>query len=339
MAIFTPFTQRGLTLKNRIVMSPMCMYMAEGDGKATDFHFVHYGTRAVGGVGLVMVEATAVESRGKITPNDLGLWEDSQIEGLSRIVQFCKQWGAAVGIQLGHAGRKAELDVPIVSASAIPFKDGDQTPQELDKAGIQQIIEAFVAAAKRAEAAGFDIVEIHGAHGYLLHQFLSPISNKRTDEYGGSLDNRCRLLLEVISAVREVWPAEKPLYLRLSAVDYPEGGLTVEESVEIAKRAKAAGIDLIDVSSGGLLPVPPNKVFPGYQVSFGEAIRRGAGVATGSVGLITSSEQAQEIIGNERADLVFLGRELLRNPYWVLQTAKKLGVAYEWPTGSYGAAF
>ncbi|MCI1692573.1 NADPH dehydrogenase NamA [Aneurinibacillus aneurinilyticus] len=329
--IFTPFTQKNVSLRNRIVMSPMCMYTAEDDGKATDWHYVHYGTRAAGGVGLVMQEATAVEARGRISHYDLGIWSDEHIEPLRRIVSFVKAQGAAAAIQLAHAGRKAMLNDTIVAPSAIPFDEKSQIPHELTEAEIDDVIEAWRQGARRAREAGFDIVEIHGAHGYLINEFLSPLSNKRTDKYGGDLKGRCLFLTQVIEAVKQEWPEENPLYLRLSVVDHAEGGLTIEDSVEIAKIAKEAGVDLIDCSSGAILPVAPKRIFPGYQVSYAETIRREAGIATGSVGLIEEHTLANEIIGNERADLIFLGRVLLRNPYWVLQASKERHREYAGP--------
>ncbi|AMA73753.1 MULTISPECIES: NADPH dehydrogenase NamA [Aneurinibacillus] len=331
MSIFTPFTQKNVTLRNRIVMSPMCMYTAGDDGKATDWHYVHYGTRAVGGVGLVMLEATAVESRGRISHQDLGIWSDEHIKPLRRIVHFVKAQGAAAAIQLAHAGRKAQVKDAIVAPSAVPFDENSPVPQELSEEEIEKVLDAWRQAARRAREAGFDIVEIHGAHGYLINEFLSPLANKRTDRYGGSLEGRFLFLKRVIEAVKQEWPEENPLYLRISAVDHVEGGLTIEDSIKIAGMAKEAGVDLIDCSSGAILPVVPKKIFPGYQVSYAEAIRKQAGIATGCVGLIDDPSLANEIIGNERADLVFLGRVLLRNPYWVLQAAKQRNREYEGP--------
>ncbi|MFT9847310.1 NADPH dehydrogenase NamA [Aneurinibacillus sp. REN35] len=327
--IFTPFVQKNVTLRNRIVMSPMCMYTAEDDGKATDWHYVHYGTRAVGGVGLVMLEATAVEARGRISHRDLGIWSDEHIDPLRRIVSFVKDQGAAAAIQLAHAGRKAQLEnTTIVAPSSIAFDEKSIVPHEMTEADIEEVLEAFRQGARRAREAGFDIVEIHGAHGYLINEFLSPLANKRTDQYGGDIQGRMRFLALVIEAVKQEWPKENPLYLRLSCVDHAEGGLTIEDSVQIAKMAKEAGVDLIDCSSGAILPIAPKKMFPGYQVTYAETIRRDAGIATGSVGLIEDHTLANEIIGNERADLVFLGRVLLRNPYWLLQAAKLRGREY-----------
>lgn len=323
--IFQPFTQKNVTLPNRIVMSPMCMYSAGEDGKVTDFHRVHYGTRATGKVGLIMLEATAVESRGRISTKDLGLWNDSQIEGLKEIVQFAHSQGVKTAIQLAHAGRKADTPEPVIAPSAIAFDDKSQMPQAMTAEDIQTVITAFKEAARRAKEAGFDIIEIHAAHGYLIHEFLSPLSNKRTDQYGRDLDGRARLLQEVIEAVKTVWGNECPLYVRISAVDHDPDGIHLEDSIRLAHKLKAWGVDLIDVSSGGLLPKAPAKIHPGYQVPFADAIKKDTGIKTGAVGLITTPEQAEDILGNERADLVFMGRELLRNPYWVLDAARKQG--------------
>ncbi|MCG0238560.1 MAG: NADPH dehydrogenase NamA [Firmicutes bacterium] len=335
--LFEPITFRGVTLRNRIVMSPMCQYSAGPDGRATDWHLVHYGARATGGVGLILVEATAVESRGRISTEDLGLWDDSQIEPLARIVRYCKSQGAAMGIQLAHAGRKAWSftkgqgpEAP-VGPSPVPYAPDWVTPRPLDAEGIEQVVAAFQAAAARALAAGFDVVEIHAAHGYLLHSFLSPLSNQREDEYGGSLGNRMRLLLRVVEAVRRVWPEEKPLFVRVSASDYVAGGLEPDDLVQVARALAPLGVDLVDCSSGGLVSNARIPVGPGYQVPFAEKIRREVGIPTGAVGLITRPEQAEEILLNGRADLVLLGRELLRNPYWPLQAARILGAEVQWP--------
>ncbi|TCW35822.1 NADPH2 dehydrogenase [Laceyella sacchari] len=329
--LFQPFTQKEVTLPNRVVCSPMCMYSAGDDGKVTDWHMVHYGTRAAGKVGLLMVEATAVEPRGRISTNDLGLWSDEQMDGLKQIVSFAHSQGSKTAIQLAHAGRKAIVDEPIIAPSAIPFSEGDKTPLEMGKEEIAQVIEAFAQAARRASEIGFDIIEIHAAHGYLLNQFLSPLSNKRTDEYGGDLNGRARLLKEVIQAVKAEWGTSRPLYVRISAVDYHPDGIQLADSVALARMMKEWGVDLVDVSSGGITPQPPDRIFPGYQVSYAETIKREAGIATGAVGLITTPEQAEEIIANGRADLVFLARVLLRDPYWTIHAAKKLGVEYIGP--------
>jgi len=334
--LFSSFTLRGLTLRNRIAMSPMCMYSAEADGLATDFHLAHLASRATGGVGLIITEATAVEPRARISTNDLGIWDDAQVEPFARIVKLCKSQGAAVAIQLAHAGRKAWTPtkgvgpLPAIAPSALPFDVGWTAPQEASIAELDGIVGAYLAAVKRALRAGFDAIELHAAHGYFLHQFLSPLSNQRTDAYGGSLDNRCRMLLRVVDAIRAEVPERMPLVVRLSCSDYVSGGLTIEDQVQVASKLKAHGVDAIDCSSGGNTPqVPP--VGPGYQVPFAERIRREAGLPTMAVGLITSPEMAEEIVRNGRADLVVLGRELLRNPYWPLQAARSLGEDITWP--------
>ena len=334
--LFSPFVLRGVTLRNRIAMSPMCMYSAAEDGAATNFHLAHLAARATGGVGLIIAEATAVEARGRISTNDLGLWDDAQIEPLSRIVRLCKAQGAVLCSQLAHAGRKAWTPTkgagpsPAVAPSAIPF-DADWTaPHELAPVELDGIVAAYRAAALRALRAGFEAIEVHAAHGYFLHEFLSPISNHRTDQYGGLLENRVRMLLRVVDAVREVLPESQPLSVRLSCTDWIEGGLTIEDQVQVARWLKAHGVDLVDCSSGGSTPqLPP--VGPGYQVPFAEKIRREAGIATMTVGLITTPEMAEEIVRNGRADLVAMGRELLRNPYWPLQAARALGHDIAWP--------
>ena len=334
--LFTPFTLRGVTLCNRIAMSPMCMYTAAEDGLATAWHLAHLVSRAVGGVGLIVTEATAVEARGRISVNDLGLWNDEQIEPLARIVRLCKSQGAVMCTQLAHAGRKAFSaqkgvgPAQPVAPSAVPFDADWVIPQELAHAEMDAIVSAFRAAAQRALAAGFGAIELHSAHGYLLHQFLSPLSNRRADEYGGSLENRARMLLRVVDAVRQVWPESQPLIVRLSGVDWAEGGLTIDDQVQVARWLKAHGVDMVDCSSGGIVPVVPN-AGPGYQVPFAEKIKREAGIPTMSVGLITAPEMAEEIVRNGRADVVALGRELLRNPYWPLHAARALGHDVAWP--------
>lgn len=337
--LFSPLTLRSLTLRNRIMMSPMVMYSADDDGQATDWHLAHYLARAVGGTGLLLTEATAVEPRGRITQRDLGLWEDAQIEPLARIVRLVRAEGAAIGVQLAHAGRKAWSDnkghgpeLP-VGPSAQPFDDEWCTPHELSPAEIDHIVAAWQAAAVRAQAAGVDVVEVHAAHGYLIHQFLSPLSNHRTDDYGGglSLTKRMRFLLRVVEAVRQVWPEDKPLLVRVSATDWTEGGLTPDDIVIVARALKDLGVDVVDCSSGGAVPVPPPDIGPGYQVPFADQVRRKAGIATATVGLITTPELADEIVRNGRADLVALGRELLRHPYWPLDAARTLGYEITWP--------
>lgn len=337
--LFTPLTIRGITFPNRIAMSPMCEY-SSNDGFANDWHLVHLGSRAVGGAGLVVAEATAVEPRGRITYADLGLWKDDHIENLRRITTFVKSQGAVPGIQLAHAGRKASAHVPwdggaaiapqepngweAVAPSPIAFRDGDPTPHMLGETEIAEIVRAFAAAARRALAAGFEVVEIHGAHGYLINEFLSPLSNQRNDKYGGSMENRLRFLVEIVSAVRTEWPPEFPLFLRISATDWVEGGWSVEHSVELAQRVRPLGVDLIDCSSGGLVPYAKIELGPGYQVPFARQIRSGAAILTGAVGMITNVKQADAIIRDQEADLVLLARELLRRPYFAMHAAQQL---------------
>ena len=334
--LFSPLTLRGVTLRNRIAMSPMCMYSCGEDGLATDFHLAHLVARAVGGAGLVMTEAAAVEARGRISTSDLGIWNDAQVEPLARIVRLGKAQGAVMCTQLAHAGRKAWSPTkgvgpaPTVAPSPIPFDADWTTPRELSTAELDGIVSAFRAAAQRAVQAGFDAVEVHGAHGYLLHEFLSPIANHRTDEYGGSLENRARLLLRVVDAVREALSETRAILVRLSCTDWIEGGLTIEDQAQVARWLKAHGVDLLDCSSGAITSFVPS-VGPGYQVPFAEKIRREAGIATMSVGLITTPEMAEEIVRNGRADMVALGREFLRSPYWPLQAARALGHDLTWP--------
>ncbi|WP_191565284.1 NADPH dehydrogenase NamA [Metabacillus idriensis] len=327
--LFTPYTVKNVTLKNRIVMSPMCMYSSHREGgMVEDFHMTHYISRAVGGAGLIMIEATSVTPQGRISPQDLGIWNDEHADGLAKLVDGMKQYGAKTAIQLAHAGRKAVLEGEIISPSALAFNEKMKTPAAMTKEQISETIQAFKDGAIRAKKAGFDIIELHGAHGYLINQFLSPLSNKRTDEYGGSKENRYRFLQEVIEAVKDVW--DGPLFVRVSATDYHPEGLDVEDYVEFSTWMKEQGVDLIDVSSGALVPADI-KVFPGYQVKFAERIREGAGINTGAVGLITSGIQADEILGNERADLIFLARALLRDPYWPRTAALELGAEIEAP--------
>ncbi|NNV05652.1 NADPH dehydrogenase NamA [Geobacillus sp. C56-T2] len=327
--LFSPYTIGGLTLKNRIVMSPMCMYSCETkDGTVRTWHKIHYPARAVGQVGLIIVEATGVTPQGRISERDLGIWSDDHIPGLRELVGLVKEHGAAIGIQLAHAGRKAEVPGEIIAPSAIPFQESSRTPKEMTKADIEETVQAFQNGARRAKEAGFDVIEIHAAHGYLINEFLSPLANHRQDEYGGSPENRYRFLGEVIDAVREVW--DGPLFVRISASDYHPDGLTASDYVPYAKRMKEQGVDLIDVSSGAVVPARID-VYPGYQVPFAELIRREADIPTGAVGLITSGWQAEEVLRNGRADLVFLGRELLRNPYWPYAAARELGVSIEAP--------
>jgi 2,4-dienoyl-CoA reductase-like NADH-dependent reductase (Old Yellow Enzyme family) len=349
--LLSPLTIRGVTLRNRVVMSPMCQYSST-DGLASDWHLVHLGSRAVGGVALVVVEATAVTAEGRISPADMGIWSEQHAEPLARIARFVRAQGAAAGIQLAHAGRKASCEPPwaggarilpgaggwpVVGPSSIPFNEGEPAPTPLDEAGINGVVDAFEAAARRALAAGFNVIEVHAAHGYLLHEFLSPLSNHRTDSYGGSLENRMRLTLRVAERVRQVMPGELPLFVRISATDWVEGGWDVEQSVVLARHLKERGVDLIDVSSGALVPKARIPVGRGYQVPLARRVREGAGILTGAVGLITEPRQANEIVTEGDADLIFIGRELLREPYWALKAQQELGQEPSWPT-QYGYA-
>ncbi len=344
--LFDELKIRGVTLRNRIAVSPMCQYSCV-DGMATDWHLVHLGSRAVGGAALVFTEATAVTPEGRISPQDLGIWNDAQADALVRTVSFIREQGAASGIQLAHAGRKASVRRPwdppgvvpeseggwarIEAPSAIPFSHETLVPHEMTEADIAGVVAAFVAAAKRSLAAGFDVIELHAAHGYLLHEFMSPISNKRTDRYGGAFENRTRLAREVVVAVRAVWPESHPLFVRISATDWTEGGWDLPQSIELSRALKGLGVDMIDTSSGGNVATATIPLGPGYQVPFAEAIRREAGIATGAVGLITDAEQAEQVIQSEQADMVLLARELLRDPYWPLAAAQELGQNISWP--------
>jgi len=343
--LFAPLVLRGLTLPNRIAVSPMCQYSAEGDGRATDWHLVHLGGLAQGGAGLVLTEATAVTPAGRISPHDLGLWDNTQVEPLARIVRFVQRQGAVAGVQLAHAGRKASGRPPWLGGvlplaeggwagaapSALAFDEAWHAPEALDLEGIAQVKAQFRAAVLRALAAGFQVVEVHGAHGYLLHQFLSPLTNRRQDSYGGSFGNRTRLLCEVVETVRAVWPEDRPLLVRLSATDWVAGGWDLEQSVALAGLLRPLGVDLVDCSSGGIAPGIQIPLKPGYQVPFAARIRKQGGVPTGAVGLITEPAQAQAILQEGQADLVLLGRELLRNPRWPLRAARELGVTIPWP--------
>lgn len=345
--LFTPLQLRDVEFRNRIGVSPMCEYSSM-DGFANDWHLVHLGGLAVGGAGLVMTEATAVTPEGRISPQDLGIWSDAHVATLTRITEFMRAQGAVPGMQLAHAGRKASTRRPwegvgavtvaeggwadVVAPSAIPYAPNFPMPNELTASGIQRITTAFRTAAERALTAGFRVVEIHAAHGYLLHEFLSPLSNVRTDIYGGSFENRIRLCLNVVAAVRSVWPEQYPLLVRISATDWMEGGWDVEESVELAARLRDSGVDLVDCSSGGLAHGARIALKPGYQVPFAERIRRDAGIPTAAVGLITEAEHANQIIAEGKADMVFLARELLRQPHWPLLAAHRLGVTVPWPS-------
>lgn len=343
--LFDPITFRSLTLANRIIVSPMCQYSSV-DGFATDWHLVHLGSRAIGGAGLVFTEATAVTADGRISPQDLGIWDDRHVEMLARITRFVRDQGVAVGIQLAHAGRKASTSPPWtgihavspseggwtpVAPTAEPFSPTYPVPRPLATDEIPAIVDAFAQAAQRAVTAGFQVAELHAAHGYLIHQFLSPLVNTRTDQYGGSFENRIRLCLEVVTAVRAAWPANLPVFVRISSTDWKDGGWDIEQSVELAKRLRMLGVDLVDCSSGGTVPDAVIPIGPGYQVPFAERIRRDASIATGSVGLITDPQQADEIVREGRADCVLLARQLLRDPYWPLHAAQALGHTVPWP--------
>jgi 2,4-dienoyl-CoA reductase-like NADH-dependent reductase (Old Yellow Enzyme family) len=343
--LFSPLPLRALVIRNRVAVSPMCQYSST-DGLATDWHLVHLGSRAVGGAGLIMTEATAISPEGRISPQDLGIWGDNHIEALARITRFIRSQGAASGIQLAHAGRKAstkrpwEGGAPLTAAegawtpvgpSPLPFADGYSVPQELDEQGIKAVIHQFQEAARRAMAAGFDLIEIHSAHGYLLHSFLSPLTNKRKDRYGGTLPNRMRLLLEVVGAIREVIPERMPLFVRISASDWVEGGWDIEQATTLASALRDAGVDLVDCSSGGAVPHVKITAEPGYQVPFAERIRKQGKIATAAVGVITDPEQAEAIIRSGQADLIMMGRALLRRPYWPLHAARSLGQQIDWP--------
>ena len=344
--LFTPFAVRSVTLRNRILVSPMCQYSST-DGFATDWHLVHLGSRAVGGAAAVIAEATAVSPEGRISPHDLGIWKDEHVEALSRITRFIAEQGSVAGIQLAHAGRKASVDAPwrggrtldvseggwrpLYAPSAEAFSSRTPVPVEMSIGDIERIVGDFARAAARALIAGFQLIELHGAHGYLLHEYLSPLSNKRTDAYGGSFENRIRFTLETVDAVRRVWPDDLPLFIRLSSTDWTEGGWDIAQSTELARILHGRGVDLVDASSGGNMAGAKIPVGPGYQVAFAEAIRRDAGIPTGAVGLITDPHQADEIIRGGKADVVILARELLRDPNWPLRAARELGVKVKWP--------
>jgi 2,4-dienoyl-CoA reductase (NADPH2) len=349
--LLSPLIIRGVTLRNRIAVSPMCQYCAS-DGLPDDWHLVHLGSRAVGGAGLVFTEATAVTPEGRISPGDLGIWDDHHIEPFARIARFVHRMGAVAGIQLAHAGRKAshrppwqggtalkpeEGAWPVVGPSPVPFDEGEPVPIQLDEAGIKAVIAAFMAAARRAVQAGMKVVELHAAHGYLLHEFLSPLSNRRTDRYGGSLENRMRLVLEVAGELRRVLPEEMPLFVRISTTDWAEGGWDLEQSIALARTLCPLGVDLIDCSSGALVPRVRIPVEKNYQVPFAAAIRREVGILTGAVGMITEPAQADEIITSGSADLVLLAREMLREPYWALKAEQALYQEPNWPV-PYGYA-
>jgi 2,4-dienoyl-CoA reductase-like NADH-dependent reductase (Old Yellow Enzyme family) len=345
-SLFSPLALRGVTLANRIAVSPMCEYSSV-DGFANDWHLVHLGSRAVGGAGLVFTEATAVVPEGRISPEDLGIWKDEHVPMLARIASFIREHGSVAGMQLAHAGRKASTAAPwnggkpigvehggwspIFAPSAIPFDQGYQTPVPLDRAEIHGLVSSFAEAAQRALDAGFQVIELHAAHGYLVNEFLSPLSNVRSDEYGGSFENRTRFLREITEAVRQVWPDALPLFVRISATEWTDGGWEIEQSVELARMLAPLGVDLIDCSSGGNVPKVRIPLVPGYQVPLAERVRKESGVATGAVGLITSAHQADEIVRSGKADLVLLARQELRDPYFPLHAARELGAPIAWP--------
>ncbi len=343
--LFQRLRIKDIEFRNRIVVSPMCQYSSQ-DGFPNDWHLVHLGSRAVGGAGLVISEASAVTEDGRISPNDLGIWKDDHIAPLRRITDFIHAQGAIAGVQLAHAGRKASVRVPwegrraiapdeggweVSAPSPIPFTEGDPLPHELTRKKIQKLIGCFRDATIRAVKAGFRVVELHAAHGYLIHEFLSPLSNRRTDEYGGEFNNRIRFLLEIVGAVNKVWPSAYPLFVRISATDWTDKGWTPEDSVDLARRLKEAGVDLIDCSSGGNSTEVNIPVAPQYQVPFAEKLKREAGILTGAVGLITTSAEAEAILTEGRADMIILARELLRDPYFPMRAARELSAELPWP--------
>jgi 2,4-dienoyl-CoA reductase-like NADH-dependent reductase (Old Yellow Enzyme family) len=345
MSLFSPLTVKTITFKNRVVVSPMCQYSSQ-DGLVNDWHKVHLGSRAVGGAALVIMEATAVTPEGRISAGDVGLWSDHQTEPMKSITSFISSQGSVPGIQLAHAGRKAGTFIPWKGSGSVPLNDGgwetlgpsalafDPThaaPKAMTFGDIQKTIDAFVHATRRAVEAGFKVVEIHAAHGYLLHQFLSPLSNQRADNYGGSLENRMRFPLEIVQAIRKAWPDSLPLFIRISATDWVDGGWTLEESVEFCKKVKTLGVDVVDASSGGMVPYAQIKLSPGYQVPFAEKIKKEAGIHTMAVGMVTEPSQADALIREGKADLVALARVFLRDPYWVFNAAHELNVDIPWP--------
>ncbi|MDR2487009.1 MAG: NADPH dehydrogenase NamA [Clostridiales Family XIII bacterium] len=330
--LFDEIRLKDLTLKNRIAMAPMCVYSAGADGKVTDWHLLHYGTRAVGGVGLLVLEATAVSPEGRISSNDLGLWCDEQVDGMSRLVETVHALGGKVGVQLAHAGRKCTADVPLIYApSAIAYDAESRVPVAMAQEDIEKVAGDFREAARRALQAGFDLVQIHAAHGYLINEFLSPLTNRREDGYGGDYSGRGRILAEVVHAVKDAWPGGKPLEVRVTAEDYGEGGNTVVDVIEMLKPIIPAGIDSVNVSTGGVIPVVP-KAVPGYQIPAAAAIKDALGIPTVAGGLVTEASEADGYLTQGKADMIYMGRELLRNPYWPLAAAKALGVEIPWPT-------
>jgi 2,4-dienoyl-CoA reductase-like NADH-dependent reductase (Old Yellow Enzyme family) len=344
--LFEPIEIGGIKIKNRIIMAPMCMYSAE-NGVISSFHMSHLGARAVGGVGLIIVEATGVSPEGRISPYDAGIWNEEQVAAFKPVVDFCKSCGTVMGIQLAHAGRKASTNAPwlgdnplkpeeggwqVFAPSPIPFMEGHPVPKEMGENDIKKVVEDFANGAKNADKAGFDIIEIHAAHGYLINEFLSPVTNKRKDEYGGSLENRARLLMKIIEAVKDGnWPKSKTIFVRISAVDWVEGGFDIKSAVVLVGMLKKAGVSLIDCSSGGIAPNAKMNIYYGYQLGFAKEIREKADIAVSGVGLITKPEFADFILSSGTADMVEMGRELLRNPYWPLKAAHELGVDIEWP--------
>jgi 2,4-dienoyl-CoA reductase-like NADH-dependent reductase (Old Yellow Enzyme family) len=343
--LFSKLKLRDVEFRNRVFVSPMCQYSSD-NGLPTEWHHVHLGSRAVGGAGLVMVEATAVSAEGRISPLDSGIWSDAHTAAFAPIARFIKEHGAAAGIQIAHAGRKASTDAPwnggksvlpaaggwqTIGPSPVPFSATMPSPRQMSKEDIDAVAAQFVAAAHRAQAAGFVVLEMHMAHGYLLHEFLSPLSNRRTDDFGGALANRMKVPLRVAREVRAAWPAHLPMFVRISATDWADGGWDLEQSIALARELKTIGVDLIDCSSGGLVPGAQIPVEAGFQVPFAQAIRQKAAIATGAVGLITEAKQAEQIIAEEKADVVFLARQMLRDPYWPLHAAAELGVDVPWP--------
>ncbi|MFA9390506.1 MAG: NADH:flavin oxidoreductase/NADH oxidase [Prolixibacteraceae bacterium] len=343
--LFSPLTIKGISFRNRIAISPMCQY-SSSDGLANDWHTVHYGSRAAGGAGLIIQEASAISPEGRITPSDMGIYTDEHVIHLQKITQFIQQHGAVAGIQLAHAGRKAGCAEPwnggkqlksndggwtTVSSSTLPFNIEDKAPLALDQLGIQKVISDFKRAAERSLKAGYQVIEIHAAHGYLIHQFLSPLINQRSDEYGGPFENRIRLLLEIVKEIQTVWPDHLPLFVRISATDWVEGGWDIDEAVQLSALLKKEGVDLIDCSSGGTVPYAKINAAPGFQVPFAERIKKETGILTGAVGLITQAQQAEEILAKGQADLILIGRESLRDPNFPLNAAKTLGDEIDWP--------
>lgn len=336
--VFTPFTLGGMTARNRIALSPMLMYAAAADGLVTDRHFVHYGARALGGVGMVVTEVLAVEPRGRISEHDLGLWDDAQVAGLARLVGFLRDCGTCSVAQLAHAGRKSGLPGPALAPSALAYDANLGAPRAASHAELDAVVTGYAAAAGRALMAGFDGLQLHAANGYLLHEFLSPVANRRTDDYGGALQNRARLLLEVAHAVRSRWPAGRPLMVRLCAADLVDGGLTLDDAIRVSRWLRDAGVDLIDVTTGNIVPGYSGPVFPGYQVAYAERLRHALDMPVATSGSLASLDLLEEIVGAGRADLVMLGRALLRNPHWALEAAQAAGVDIDLPIPTYRRA-